>query len=325
MRTAFEKYLEKNTLILGKNLLKTEKNPFDNKFLKIKSMKGGMHTYVTKVWDKNSVWAIKEGRSDSFIPISKNFEFPVNREFWDMLLSPLGLDIMPNDDKIAKELREYFLVAKYLGYFDKERFKVLGDNEFIIDEQKQLRKDLFNFDKKDSEIASLVKRLLNNNFEKSKILKKAICKKGIIDYNFLVKEFVILSKPTKSKFEKTFYIIQEWAEGHPLSDSIEEDFSKKVLGRLIVFIILSLFLFEQEQKVIDTRGSGVFNTNWFEETENVVINTDTDEVKFIDTRSLWDLTGNFIEKGIFSSDMLLHSFIQSFEHYLDEFKKRYHK
>lgn len=318
-KTKFEKYLEENTLVIGKNLIVSPKNPFDFEFEKTEEMKGGMHTHVTRAWTEGKSWAIKEGRTDVSVPLFENVNIPFNRNFWNMLLSPLGYDIMPTSDRIAKDLREYFLIAKYFGYFEEDQ-KVLGDNQFVREEQKKLRKDLKNFNKRDSEISSLIKRLIGNKEDKIKLLKEAIKKADIVNYNFLVKEYVIFSKPKKAKYKKTFYIVQEWADGYTLQDYLEEDFTQKIYGRLIVFLILALYLFEQEQKVIDTRGGTVINTNWFINTENVIINPETEDVKFIDTRSLWDLTGTFAEKGIFSSDMLLHSLIESFNDFLGKYK-----
>ncbi|MBN1915718.1 hypothetical protein JW796_01840 [Candidatus Dojkabacteria bacterium] len=318
-KTKFEKYLKDNTLVVGKNLKVSSKSPFDFRFERSQEMKGGMHSYVTRVWSEGKSWAIKEGRTDLSVPLLENIDIPLDRNFWSMFIGPLGYDIMPTTDRIAKDLREYFLIAKYFGYF-KDNQKVLGDNQFIRKEQKKLRKELKDFYKKESDISSLIWRLIGKKEEKMKLLKEVIKKTDIVNYNFLVKEYVILSKPKKAKYEKTFYIVQEWAEGYTLQDFLEEDFTKKTYGRLIVFLILALHLFEQEQKVIDTRGGTIMNTNWFINTENIIVNPETEEVKFIDTRSLWDLTGTFAEKGIFSSDMLLHSLITSFNDFLENYK-----
>ncbi|HEC63875.1 MAG TPA: hypothetical protein ENI23_01120 [bacterium] len=279
-----------------------------------------MNVHVTRIWDGKKSWAIKEGRTAADFPLFKQLDIPLNYEFWNAFSGPLGFDLMPKGERVTKELREYFLLAKYLGFFI-EDFKVLGDNDHVRSEQKKLRKELLNFDKKKSELGSLVLRLIDNDSKKPSLLKKAISSPKVYKHNFLVKEYVIFGAPRKAKTKKTYFIVQEWVEGDTLEQTLEEDMSKEIYGRLLVFIILSLHLFEQEQKLVDMRGKSLVNTNWFVRTENIIVNIETEDVKFIDTRWLWDMTGNFVEKGILSADMVLHSLLQAFDIYLNEYKK----
>ena len=318
--TKFEKYLEANTLIVGKNFKTADKNPLEFEFDKREELRGGMHTLVTKVESEGKKWVIKEGRTDLSWAITKDLSLPLDRGFWGSFLAPIGIDIMPSIDKVAKDLREYFLVAKYFGFFEEDH-KILGDNQFVREEQRRLRRELGSFDKKDSGLGSLAKRLLDGDEKRIKILKDAIKRKDVLNYNFLVKEYVVLSHPVKSKIKKTYYIAQEWVDGYTLENSLEEDFTKKIYGRLLVFIILAIYLFEEEQKVIDTRGAVFSNINWFATTENVIVNTETQDVRFIDTRSLWDLSGTFAEKGLLTPDMLLASFLQTFNDYMDGYRE----
>ena len=291
----------------------------DFEFKKKEDLRGGMHTHVTRVSDKDSGkrWAIKEGRTDMVLPLTKNLELPIDRQFWSDFLGPVGFDIMPTSDRVAKDLRDYFLVAKYFGYFEEDH-KIFGDNEFVREEQRKLRKHLENFDRKENSISSLIGRLVDNDEKKLKLIKDAIKSRDVVNYNFLVKEYVILAKSAKSGMKKTFYIVQEWVEGYTLENFLEEDMTKKIYGRLLVFIILALHIFEEEQKVVDTRGVGLGYINQFVATENIVISPEVEGVKFIDTRSLWDLTGSFVEKGLLSSDILLASLIQTFTEYLNK-------
>jgi hypothetical protein len=133
--------------------------------------------------------------------------------------------------------------------------------------------------------------------------------------NFLKDESIAIGRPRNLSQEKvdtlikagkhapsTYYIFQEKVTGDvvSLSDMKDNDLKERpmLIEKLITFALLQKKMYEDTGKLIDTRPDELFKSHleWFQKTKNILIDKNTNNLFFIDTRWLWDSETRFIGK-----------------------------
>lgn len=134
--------------------------------------------------------------------------------------------------------------------------------------------------------------------------------------NFLKDEHLVIGHPphmTQEEMDKliqkgeeapvTYYIFQERVEGDivPLGEITAKDLVKRkeLTARLLTFALLLEKMYQDTEKMIDTRPEHVWKNplEWFQKTGNLLIERNKNEVYFIDTRWLWDSNVRFLGKN----------------------------
>jgi hypothetical protein len=89
------------------------------------------------------------------------------------------------------------------------------------------------------------------------------------------------------------------------------DFDEKTLTQdtkkqMVLLVYLILLMNYQIHLVPDTRPRYMLLqvNNWLTKTDNIMLNNK--EVKFIDTRWLWDYKSNIIKRGLIIPDMIIN-------------------
>ncbi len=118
---------------------------------------------------------------------------------------------------------------------------------------------------------------------------------------------MVYGKPLSSenKNKDTYYLVQDFVKGDILRDRRKElKTNEHLKNQLIVIAILSLYLYEAKSLMPDFRPAVILTdgANWFVNTNNIVIGED-DCMKIIDTRWMWSLSLNIVQRGLAIPEM----------------------
>lgn len=266
---------------------------------------------VSKSDGTSSGMVVKIGETKEFtVPLLKVLKLKLPREKVSVLLKVvLGkeFEIMPMKEMTKNGVAEYLLMKEYFGGNDQNRVE-----EEMNSASKKQRNDLLDiFQDKESELYQSILAILGDEESMGHVMH-------IVDQyqneNFLPKEQTVVGHPpslTRADAQKleakgkelptTFYIFQDRIQGDNvvhLSELSDQDLSDHpdIVKRLLLFAILTKKMYEDTGKLIDTRPAGILGLEWFQETENIFVDKDTQKVYFIDTRLLWDKDTRIIGK-----------------------------
>ena len=131
----------------------------------------------------------------------------------------------------------------------------------------------------------------------------------VLDTNLLPVEFLLYSGSISEENSNndTYYIVQEYVKGDLFHDADELKAPEIVQSKLLLVAVLVLIMAMLEDKVPDMRPRYMMgeSRDWFGLTDNVIVNDS--EVFFIDTRWLWDLKGNFVQRGLLIPEITIES------------------
>lgn len=207
---------------------------------------------------------------------------------------------------------EYQLIKKNFSPLPADS-KEKDPREEIIDdlqnERTKFYKELFKILKSKKLIELLVttfKKYKNENFLKDEEL--------VIGHPpHLTQEEINLAVSKGKEVPITYYIFQEKVEGNivSLGEISEKELTKRkeLAEKLLTFALLLKKMYEDTKKMIDTRPEHIWKTpfEWFQKTGNLLIDKNTNNVYFIDTRWLWDSNVRFLGKnGLHLVDRLGH-------------------
>lgn len=211
--------------------------------------------------------------------------------------------VFPTKESIIKAYEEeYLLIKKY--------FTPLPENSEEKNPRKEIISDLQN------EKTKFYKGLLKTLKNKEAIeLVKTVFREHVND-NFLKDEHLVIGHPphlTQEEMDKlhkrgkgapiTYYIFQEKVEGNivTLGEITRQELIKRkeLVEKLLTFALLLKKMYEDTEKMIDTRPEHMLETplEWFQKTGNLLIDKNTNQVYFIDTRWLWDSNVRFLGKN----------------------------
>ncbi len=218
-------------------------------------------------------------------------------------------------------------VSRFLEKLLGHEFKINPDTEFIINGFAQYRviKTYFGSEGTKNIRIKIIADLYDHTSSFYKELlhilpDKAACKKTIrifsayTNENFLPREHVVIGHPPHllqqdikacgirdKKLPVTYYLFQEYIQGIPLCQLNHQELTRrpKLAEKLLVFAILAKRMYHDTGMLIDTRPEEIakYPCEWFEKTANILVNTHTEAVFFVDTQWLWSNQSKFIGKN----------------------------
>lgn len=271
----------------------------------------GFYTKVHEVRHKPTKYGIKKLHGKKMVvKIGMIQDFPIGaislpREFVGKTLEWIfgsTVRVFHTKESIVKAYEEeYKLIKRY--------FSPLPKNSEEKDPREELLNDLQNKNSK------FYKELFSFLGKEQIELAEETFKKHINE-NFLKDEHLVIGHPphlTQEEMDQmikkgkeapvTYYIFQERVEGDivSLSELTEKELfrRKELLEKLLTFVLLLKKMYEDTGKIIDTRPEHMWKnpTEWFQKTGNLLIDKDTNNVYFIDTRWLWDSNVRFLGKN----------------------------
>jgi hypothetical protein len=227
-------------------------------------------------------------------------------KFSTWLFGTKSVEIYPTPESAMRAYKEeYKLIKKYFSPIDRDNSLENGEK----DPRQELSIDLRN---PQSKFFKEMRELLGDD-QLIRKLDNIFDKHG--DENFLKDENMIIGLPRNLSQEKinalrkagkhvpsTYYIFQEKVTGDvvSLSDMSDEDLKERpmLIKKLITFALLQKKMYEDTGKLIDTRPDELLRRRleWFQKTGNILIDKNTNNLFFIDTRWLWDSKTRFIGK-----------------------------
>jgi len=255
---------------------------------------------------------IKVGKAmEKFIPplLKKTLRIGFPREKLNTILVRLlgeQFRIYPDKDFIMKGVLEHLLIKKYFGHNNKE-----NENELNQEDREEILESLEN---PNSQLYKDVALTVGNDLMNEVVESFSDYK----EYNFLPAEQTVMGYPPNLSQEKirelrskgkklpiVHYIIQEEISGPEVShlaDIKEGELVNypEMLKKLIVFLLLIKKMYSDTGKLIDTRPEEMAKhpIEWFQATDNILVDKEKDDVSFVDTRLLWDKKSLIGEKGI---------------------------
>lgn len=313
----FLDYLEEYSVADVKNFKVAQDNPLTFPFEEKKVIGQGLFNKVYLAVIEGKKYVIKEGVHEMQLPVMKKFKIPLPRTLISWILKEHRSRITVSHEAALEELADYAMIATYFGFFEEKSIgKNTGATPNLLEKQRLLRNELKKSILEEDDFAELILSYVKTlkNYKK---LREIVNDSSLLNYNFLPTEYLILSdsseivKNSGKKKLETHYIIQEFITGKPLGELSEKDEEKhpEVVKKLCLFLILSLYMLEREKKLIDCRPAEMLMAvfDWFDNTENIYVNTETGDVTLIDTRWLFDKEGTLLQKGIVMTDMIQDS------------------
>jgi hypothetical protein len=256
----------------------------------------GINARVFKM--KNSDWVVKEGRWDLDINLFGDAKLPLPAQLTEKLLSIFSFTLLPSIKEILRQYKAYLKFVQYFGYFEKDDSYYHPNKDLIFNAQKNIRDSLV-FYRDDLEkhykidLGPDIDRILNSEVKY---------------HNFLPKEYLLVGKSIskENRNKTTYFIVQEYVKGTLMHDYDDSTLSPEIRSQLILLVYLILLMNYQIHLVPDTRPRYpiIQIDNWLTKTDNIMLNNK--EVKFIDTRWLWDYNSNIIKRGLFIPDMIVN-------------------
>lgn len=121
--------------------------------------------------------------------------------------------------------------------------------------------------------------------------------------NFLHKDIAILDTQLK-ELPVTYYLFQEYVRGKPLYQFNQQKLARypTLVENLLVFALLAKRMYHDTGMIIDTRPEEIAKhpLEWFQKTGNIMVNTNTQAVFFVDTRWLWNNQSRLIGRRGFN-------------------------
>lgn len=262
---------------------------------KLSMLSEGIQARIFK--HKDYSWVIKEGKWDLQLELFGTGKIPINAILAEKVMNFFSFTFRPHLKEVLRQYNLYLTFSKYFGYFEKKDSFYHPQIESLLTEQRHIRNSMlyykpelekhFNF-KINPKIDSIL--LSENRF-----------------HNFLPKEYLLYgpSISTENANNLTYYIIQEFIEGVNLDKLDETNLQPKSTEQIILLLYLILLLDYQKGLLPDTRPKYLISQmyNWLLKTDNIKITKDND-VKFIDTRWLWNRNDNFIKRGLIIPEII---------------------
>ena len=115
----------------------------------------------------------------------------------------------------------------------------------------------------------------------------------------------------------TYFIYQEKIVGAnvvPLWELKDEELLKRpqLIEKLLTFAVLTKKMYSDTGKLIDTRPEELAKHpfEWFQETANILLDKDKQELSFVDTRWFWDGNSRMGRGGV---DLIKHLGVKSID------------
>jgi hypothetical protein len=260
---------------------------------------------------KDMDWVVKEGRWDLDLNLFGDAKLPLPAELTEKILTLFSFTFLPSQKEILRQYKAYLKFVQYFGYFEKESSYYHPNQDLIFNAQKNIRESLV-FYREDLE-----------KYYKFKLDPKIdeILNSDVKYHNFLPKEYLLVGKSIsrENKGKNTYYIVQEYIKGTLMHDNDESSLTMETKRQMVLLVYLILLMNYQIHLVPDTRPRYPIMqvNNWLTKTDNIILNKD--DVKFIDTRWLWDYNSNIIKRGIIIPDMIINiskSYLENLLHNL---------
>lgn len=271
---------------------------------------------------------IKIGKTEDYTPplLRDRLKMVFSRKkVSDALIKLLGpkFQIHPDQDFIKNGVAEYLLMKEYFGHDENENKNTSSENrEELIDSLKNSDSPFY--------------KEMNRVIESNKMADVAEIIEKHKNENFLPEEQTVVGHPpglTRKKAEElqakgeklpmTYYIYQEKVSGQnvvPLYQLDENEFLKypELVEKLLTFAILTKKMYSDAGKLIDTRPEELAKNplEWFGKTANILVNKDTQELSFVDTRWLWESDSRIGRNGL---DLVKHLGIRSIDNAIRKF------
>ena len=267
---------------------------FDMKNLKFIS--NGVNARVYKINDKD--WVVKEGRWDLDFNLFGDTKLPLPAELTERIMNIFSFTFLPSIKEILRQYKAYLKFVQYFGYFEKKDSYYHPNLDLINNAQKNIRDSLVYYR---DELEKFYKFSLDPKID-------AILNSEIKYHNFLPKEYLLVGKSIsrENKGKTTYFIVQEYIKGTLMHDFDEKTLTQDTKKQMVLLVYLILLMNYQIHLVPDTRPRYMLLqvNNWLTKTDNIMLNNK--EVKFIDTRWLWDYKSNIIKRGLIIPDMIIN-------------------
>lgn len=253
----------------------------------------GSHADIYQLNFQGKAYVVKVGKTGTYRPpFLKAFRITLSRqrvtEFFEKFLGPT-FRIMPDEASIRAGLSEYRTLEAYFS--DAPEF-VARRRAFLVSLA----------DRDDAFTQTLEAVVGEGSIE-------CICESlaAHITDNFLPLEQVVIGhavrrsqNPAGSDAEPhssmlTYYIIQDAVVGDsiiPLCriDAADLRRNQRLIDSLITFVVLAKKMFWDTKLLIDTRPDEVIKHpfEWFSQTSNILVDCESGDIRFVDTRWLWD-------------------------------------
>lgn len=254
---------------------------------------------------------VKIGKTDGYTPplLSDKLRIKFSRKrVSDALVKLFGprFQIHPDQDFIKNGVAEYLIMREYFGHDGREDKNTSQKNRrellaSLEDHGNPFYKEMACVLGDNGLIAETIQVLKNHQHD-----------------NFLPEEQTIIGHPPNAvhgqagsfrargeKLPVTYYIYQEKIAGSntvPLRELSDEELLKypKLIEKLLTFAILTKKMYFDTGKLIDTRPEELAKHpfEWFQETANILVNKDEQELSFTDTRWLWDGDSRVGKEGV---------------------------
>ena len=274
----------------------------------------GMQARIFKIAGTN--WIVKEGRWDIELPVGQGANIKIHPKISDAFLQLSAYSFLPTEKEILRQYKQYAIFRQYFGYFKTDSDYYHPRRKEIFEKQKRIRgflADAFDDIQETYKIHipvsvydtlnSDVSRVKKNTLDQSKQLKDPV-----LETNFLPNELLLygsgISRQNAGK--NTFYIFQEYVDGTLLHDMKLDALSEISKQRLDLLAYIILYMHMETGYVPDLRARYLSSPkDWFSGTDNIVINES--ELKFIDTRWLWNSDDAIIQKAFVLPDLNINA------------------
>jgi hypothetical protein len=207
-----------------------------------------------------------------------------------------SFSFLPHLPEIMRQYKLYLTFAQYFGFFANKNSYYHPSLDMMVSEQRHIRNSLLFYK---PELEKHFKIKFNSKLDSILLSDDRF-------HNFLPKEYLIYGKSIspENKNELTYFIIQDFVKGTNLNKMDETSLSTPLTKQIIVFLYLILLMDYQAGLIPDTRPKYLIAQiyNWLFRTDNIIVTQN--EVKFIDTRWLWDKNSNLIKRGLIIPEMI---------------------
>jgi|WetSurMetagenome_2_1015567.scaffolds.fasta_scaffold09719_2 hypothetical protein len=270
----------------------------------------GSHSQVfdlnIRIGEKEHVVKVGEWRNYR-PPIIKALKISLSRRTVDKavtwVLGTKSVGVYPTPESTKRAYKEeYKLIKKYLSPADKDNSEKDPRQE-LSDDFKNPQSELFKKmqsllgdEESAHKLGEIFERHKNDDFLKDEQLVIGLPRD-------LSKEKIDRLRNKGKHVPSTYYIFQEKVTGDVacLSELNDEDLKSRslVTEKLITLALLQRKMYKDTGKLMDTRPDELIKSRleWFQKTDNILVDKNTNKVFFIDTRWLWDSKTRFIGKN----------------------------
>ncbi|MDP3770665.1 MAG: hypothetical protein Q8R40_07115 [bacterium] len=268
-----------------------------------KKITQGSHATIHRIKTPSHTFTqfiVKIGKTDEYSPpflhwLHINLSRKKVSGFLEKFLGP-EFKINPDAQFIINGFTQYRLIKTYFGCEGTKniRIKILAD---LYDHASSFYQELLDI-LPDAAVYKKIIRIFS----------------AYTNENFLPREHVIIGHPphlsqedTKAygiqgkKLPLTYYLFQEYIQGIPLYQMNHQELTRhpKLAEKLLVFAILAKRMYHDTGMLIDTRPEEIAKhpCEWFGKTANIIVNTNTEAIFFVDTRWLWSNQNRLIGKN----------------------------